>query len=238
MKGIQIETAQHILLDFAPANLGERILATLIDAAVQLVYFITVVAIVSGIGKSGFSWPEIVAILPVVAYHLAMEVFFDGQSLGKKALHIRVVSLDGERATLGQYLIRWLFRVIDLALTEGLCAVFAVAFSKKSQRLGDMVAGTAVIKQKQAADLAGTLYMPPLREHYQARYPEAERLGRRDVALIREVMDYALSSGNLEVVHETAEKIASVLGIPLEGDPAAFLEKILEDYHELSARTS
>lgn len=235
MDQIQVETAQNISLDFEPGSLGDRILGALLDWSLVLVYAVTVMLIYLSLRGSGTSWIFLVPLLPLTCYNLFMEVFFDGQSLGKKVMRIQVISLDGKRPTLSQYLIRWLFRLIDFLLTENLCAVFTVALSRKRQRLGDMVAGTAVIKLKPATTLADTLYVP-VQPDYTVHYPEAASLSAADVQIIKEVFRYHQDTGNVMLMHETAEKIAETLGIAFAGDPVHFLGTILEDYNYLGTQ--
>lgn len=235
MDRIQVETTQNISLDFEPGSLGDRILGALVDWGLLLVYTVTVMLIYLSVRGSGTSWVFLIPLLPLTCYNLFMEVFFDGQSLGKKIMRIQVISLDGKRPSLSQYLIRWLFRLIDFLLTENLCAVFTVALSRKRQRLGDMVAGTAVIKLKPATTLADTLYVP-VQEDYTVRYLESGRLSTSDVQIIKEAVRYYQDSGNLALLHHTAEKTADTLGIAFTGDPMVFLGTILEDYNYLAGQ--
>jgi uncharacterized RDD family membrane protein YckC len=237
MDRILIDTAQNIALDFEPGTLGDRILGALVDWGVLLAYGVTVLVIYLTFRGIGPSWIYLVLLLPLTCYNLVMETCFNGQSLGKKAMHIRVISLDGERPTLGQYLVRWLFRLVDFLITENLCAVLTVALSGKRQRLGDMIAGTAVIKLRRATTLSDTLYVP-LEVDYTPRYPEAEKLSAADMEVIGEALSHYRSTGNTLLIHHTAEKTAVVLGTVLQGDPVEFLQTVLEDYNYLATRTS
>lgn len=233
MDSIRVETPQNVALDFEPGTLGDRIGGALIDGALLAVYLIAVLMLLASFSALR-GWPAALPFLPVIGYNLFMEVFFDGQSFGKKMMHLRVISLDGKRASLSQYLIRWMFRLVDFLLTECLCAVFTVALSKKRQRLGDMVAGTAVIKLEGKTTLADTLYVP-VPAGYQVRYEKAAALSAADVQLIKEVLRYYRNTGNLVLVHEAAEKTADVLGVALREDAHSFLTTILEDYNYLAS---
>ena len=85
---------------------------------------------------------------PIIVYSLVLESIFEGQSFGKKLVKIKVVKIDGYQAGFGDYVIRWFFRVIDFFSFFGLPGLITVITSQKSQRLGDMAAGTAVITLK------------------------------------------------------------------------------------------
>eukprot|EP01037_Dinobryon_pediforme_P008638 gene8638-8730_t len=56
-------------------------------------------------------------------------------------MKIRVISLDGNRPRFSQYLLRWLFRIVDFSVTSWLCGTLSIALTDKGQRLGDLVAG-------------------------------------------------------------------------------------------------
>jgi uncharacterized RDD family membrane protein YckC len=238
MSTIPVNTSQNIMLDFELGSLGDRILGRLIDLAVVIAYVLIIIILISGFamkGGPGASLLFILAALPIVFYDLVLEVFFNGQSIGKRAMNTRVVSMDGNRPTLGQFMIRWLFRLVDFTLTQSLCAVICVAVSKKHQRLGDMVAGTAVIKIRALASLQETLYVP-VQEDYEVRFPEAAALKDADIQLIKEVLQHYNHSDNLLLLHNTAEKIRDTLHIQDHMDPSMFLHTIISDYNYLGSR--
>ncbi|MDP2059901.1 MAG: RDD family protein, partial [Flavobacteriaceae bacterium] len=117
MDSFQIETAQNIRISQNVAGIGDRILAFIIDAGILVFYYIFVVVfIISNIGwDSGISQLEILALtLPVMFYTLLFETFSNGRTVGKMALNIRVVKIDGTRPRFSDYLIRWLFRIVDI----------------------------------------------------------------------------------------------------------------------------
>ena len=83
--------------------------------------------------------------LPIVFYHPVCEYFFNGASPGKKILKIKVVHMDGSSSTLGSYLMRWMMYMLECLLLPGI-GLLCIIFNKNGQRLGDMMAGTVVIK--------------------------------------------------------------------------------------------
>lgn len=235
MNQIQIDTTQNISLNFEPGSLGDRILARLLDGAVIIVYIILVWTMIALASISYATWLVIVLALPVVFYDLVAETSFNGQSIGKRVLKIKVISLDGNRPTLGQYLIRWLFRLVDFTLTQSFCAVLCVAISQKHQRLGDMVAGTAVIKIDPPVVFDETIYTP-VNEDYQVQFPEAANLTSKDIRLIKEVLLYHSKQYHLLLLDNTADKIKDLLHIQTAMDPYNFLHTILTDYNYMESR--
>src|SRR5690606_39594735 len=85
---------------------------------------------------------------PIIFYTLVCESLMSGQTIGKKIMKIRVIKIDGYQASFGDYLVRWLFRVVEIVIFQGVIAVMAIIFSGKNQRLGDTVSGTAVVSLK------------------------------------------------------------------------------------------
>ncbi|HSJ12595.1 MAG TPA: RDD family protein, partial [Gillisia sp.] len=145
MDNYQIETAQNIGIKQNVAGIGDRILAFIIDALILIGYAILASFGIAGLGLDGGQlWVYYLIIgLPVFLYHLIWEIFNNGKSPGKAALNIKVARLDGSRPGFGQYIIRWLLRLIDISISSGGVAIVTILLNGKGQRLGDLAAGTA-----------------------------------------------------------------------------------------------
>ncbi|RZK09857.1 MAG: RDD family protein, partial [Hymenobacter sp.] len=175
--------------------------------------------------------------IPYVFYNLACEVLLNGQSLGKKAMDLRVVRLDGTAPRLGDYFLRWLLRLVDTSLPGigGLVAIITIAASGKGQRLGDMAAGTTVISLKPRAS---QLYNPAdqlMPEGYQPVFPQAADLTDHDVALLRQLLSRSLQQDNYLLLNETATKIKHLLHVESDLSDEAFLRTILRDHAHIVA---
>ncbi|WP_332368766.1 RDD family protein [Spirosoma telluris] len=110
---VAIRTSQNVLLEYEPASIGERILAAIIDYVVIFGWLMLTLALPSSLGFRVNSFYSILVLLPVVTYDLVSEWLLNGRSLGKIAMKIRVVMLDGSPPNLGAYLIRWLLRMVE-----------------------------------------------------------------------------------------------------------------------------
>lgn len=229
MNTIVIPTAQNIELEYPLAGLGERILAFLIDLTLIGLYswFLAILGIYS-------RQPEIIAtfMIPPMLYTVLCESFFNGQTLGKRILKIRVISLDGASPTFSQYLIRWMLRLVDLYLLSGAIAIISIALSKNGQRLGDMAAGTTVIRLKLVTHFSDTIYIETAAD-YQIQFPQIRTLSDRDISILKEVLDAGVRSANPDLLHRLAEKVKSVAGITSDLPPQTFLETIMQDYNHL-----
>ncbi len=241
MSTIAITTTQNIELEYDLASLGERIVGYILDMILIIIYVLLLIFIVIGSTSIGTfaetnGWLIFVFILPIFFYDLACEMFFNGQSLGKKIMGIRVISLNGEQASFGQYLIRWLFRMVDFTFTNGLLALIMVAATERRQRLGDKVAGTTLVKTKPRTHINQTLFVPTEEVEYDATYPEVVNLADKDMQLVKEVLINVRRSGNTMLALQTMNKIEQVLNIKSRQEPVDFLFTVLADYNKLASK--
>jgi uncharacterized RDD family membrane protein YckC len=238
MSTVKITTSQNIELDYELASLGERMLAYLLDALIILAYIILLALVVFNLyTTNGNEQVYLFLLLPVAFYSLLSEIFMNGQSVGKKVLKIKVISLDGGNATFGQYLLRWVFRLLDISMTSGLGAIISIAITERAQRIGDLVAGTTLIKTVPRTTLQQTLYVPNPQQDYQVSFPEVETLSDADMQLIKEVILNVRRSGNTMLALHAAEKIEARLQISRgQAEPQYFLLTLLSDYNYLTSR--
>lgn len=231
---VRIQTSQNVELEYEPASIGDRILATILDRLVYIGWVLLWILIYSLLKLSGDMSVFIVILtiaLPVMLYPILTEYFLNGQTLGKRAMNIRVVLLNGNQPTLGAYILRWLLILVDTELLTPLVAIITIAANGKGQRVGDIAAGTTVIKTTKRVTLNQVTYQA-LPEDYQVTYSEASQLNDRDIETIRQV----LRNRNDELIERTSEKVSGVLGITNVADPRTFLLTIINDYAHLAAK--
>jgi uncharacterized RDD family membrane protein YckC len=253
MQTIRITTTQNIDIDYEVATLGDRFLARAVDMGVMLgvyyiLYIIVIVFFFSNLGKlgSGDGVPTVLITLFIIFsliyifYDLVCEVFFNGQSLGKYAIKLRVISLDGSRPTISQYLLRWVFRIVDFVTTGGLgaVAIISVSVSEKKQRVGDIVAGTIVIKTTPKAALDQLIYKP-VDENYEPQFYAVNQLTDNDIALVYEVITNFKRTRNSSLVYNMSVRLQQHLSVtcPPGMNDYEFLLKIIEDYNFFTSRT-
>ena len=162
-------------ISYTLAGLSDRIFAYLIDILIMISVTVVLIIIIATTGLIDTSpFLLILAVLPAFFYHLILEIAMHGQSIGKKMMHIKVVNLDGTEANLGGYLLRWLIWPLDTFLYGGI-AIMCITIGGKGQRLGDMAAGTTVIKLMGSGFLKEhTLNL--LDENYSPVYKNADQL--------------------------------------------------------------
>ena len=231
---------KDIELEYELATLGDRILGRIIDGLIIVGYVIIIFAII-GFGNLGDfinnnEWIIFLLIIPYAFYDLMSEILLNGQSAGKKMMGIRIISLDGNQPTISQYLIRWLFRIVDFTFTGGLLATICTAASQKHQRLGDMIAGTTLVKTKPRASIQQTIYQSVETTNYVVTYPDVINLSDADVQLIREVMQTVKQTGNIMLAWQTMGKVENVLNIKNKNqEPMDFLFTVIGDYNQLTS---
>lgn len=247
MAQIGIETAQHVKINYNPAGIFERILAYLVDFLVLGIYWTVLVMIgtYGGSGEpietsSGNDWIlYVIVLLPVMLYHLAMEILWNGYTVGKWLIGIRVVKLDGTRPSVSNYLIRWLIRLFEITMTSGVVAFFTLLLNGKGQRLGDIAAKTCVIKVGKRTKLDDTMF-EDIEDEYDAAFPQVVELTDDEVSVINDV----LKSRNgydkaawLTMVARTRVLIQEKTGILNSGmGDIEFLKQVVKDYNALHGR--
>lgn len=236
MNEIQVETAQNVQIDQNIANLGTRIGAFALDVLVIVLYEVLMIFIFDLLmadnffGGREFFVVSMVFGLPPFLYHLLMETFNNGQSIGKALLKIRVVRLDGMPPRFSDYLIRWLLRIIDISISSGAVAIFVFLLNGKGQRLGDVAAKTTVISEKKNVSLEGSLIIT-IPENYVPTYPQVTIFTDLEIQDIKRLYKDAKQQHDAQIMHSLATKITTVLAIENEENPTTFVEKVITDYN-------
>lgn len=235
MQKVGIKTTQNVFIDYEVAGLGERIGAFLLDAVLLLAY----IGMLVYVNVEIFTLPtyvNVLLMLPVLLYHLICEVFFNGQSIGKRQLNIKVVKLDGTSPSLGNYLLRWVLRPVDILL-YGSVAILCILIGRRGQRLGDMAAGTTVVKYRDHILAAGQpTYAPGIPDDYVVSFPQVSRLTDDDIALIRETLSRYRRTADPQPVQVMNDKARQILEVETDMPPVKFLNVIIKDYQHLTSR--
>ena len=148
-----VVTPEAVPLDLQPAGLGSRFVALLIDWAVQamLGFALLLVGIGLSVGEAGGVGIALFFLLTFVVmfgYPIALETLWRGRTLGKAAMGLRVVTTEGGPVRFRHAAIRAALGMVDFFLTSGAAAVISVLATRNNQRLGDLVAGTLVLRER------------------------------------------------------------------------------------------
>jgi uncharacterized RDD family membrane protein YckC len=258
---IQIATAFNIDLEFEIAEFHKRLFAYMVDFLLLIIYlycmknFLYVALQLDWDSNMGLD--IIVVSLPMLLYSLLTELWMNGQTIGKKIMGIRVISLEGGEPTLGQFVMRWITKffewpflfgyiffpnkdvLIAYVFTTGffgIAVVIVIAITGKNQRLGDLAAGTVVVNTKSKLSIQDTVFQQVNQEGYKVMFPDVMRLSDRDINTIKSVLMQANKRHQYELVNRVSLKVKEVLKISTDMHSDQFLEKLLEDYNYLATR--
>lgn len=235
-RSVRIETPEHVRLGFELAGLGSRSAAVIADYLLLLTASVVILLVVARFGDlTGDGW---IANLGASAgiffvfgiqwgYFFIAEGFFGGRTFGKRSLGLRVIGADGTPITLPSAALRNLIRIVDLQpVGSSIVGLGLIALHPRAQRLGDIVAGTVVVRDRgeheipehRAADT------PTRRSRIDARrFDVLERyIQRRD----------SLSHG---VRLRLTGQIAKAMGPPIARHPRRTttpLEELLDELYE------
>ncbi len=244
MNELSINTSQNVNINFTTASLGERMLAFFIDMIVKVAYLYAVIYITSELGIYGNlnfdSWEQMVIIFilyfPVLFYSLILEALFNGQTIGKRMMKIKVIKIDGYQASFTDYLMRWILRLVEITIFMGSIALLTIIFNDRNQRLGDIVAGTAVISLKNKYQISHT-FLQNMQESYQPVFQQVLRFSDNDIRIVRETYDKVLLNRDYDLQARLVQKIEDTLHIknPYQ-NPNEFIGIILKDYTYLTSQ--
>ncbi len=232
MNQFQIETAQNVTIDQNSSNLGERMLAYIIDSFIITVYIILVLLFLAYLNVDFEDlWAlYLVASLPAFLYYLLFETFSDGKTIGKGLMNLRVVKLDGSKPSFANYFVRWILRIIDVSLTSGAAAVLTILIRGNGQRIGDIAAGTTVISERKRVSLKDTL-LKELPEDYKPTFSQVTVFTDAEVQTIKELYEKAKRNGDHNVIVSLDQRLRTVMKVSSPLKPIEFVDVVIKDYN-------
>lgn len=242
MAQIDINTSQNVNLSFTVANLGERLLAFIIDTVIKVILGFIIAYILFKFlrldnfikGWDQFSIMGFYAIIssPFILYPLIFESLMEGQTPGKKVFKIKVVKVDGFQASFSDYLIRWIFRLIDFGFFF-IPGLISMTVNKYNLRLGDIASGTAVISLKNDINISHTI-LEKIDSDYIPTFPQVISLTDNDVRIIKENFVKARNGQDRQIITKLANKILETLKLSRNEIPlteSKFIDTIIKDYN-------
>ncbi|HZS13125.1 MAG TPA: RDD family protein [Candidatus Dormibacteraeota bacterium] len=247
---LKVRTSDNVSIGYVAAGIPSRFMAFLIDGLINLAILVVAAvagsALYSALGSSGglaealgLTVFSLVLVLGHFLYFAILEATSAGRTPGKRAVGLRVVRIDGSAPGLGESLVRNIARLVDYTLGIGLFVAF---FHPQSRRVGDLLAGTVVIRERTAATHAPVVMSPVL-----LRAPDAgpaidglDRLGEHEQGILRAFLSRPglPAEQRARIAHDMSVKLFDRLQLAPSAPeriwpPELFVERL---YLQLSAR--
>jgi uncharacterized RDD family membrane protein YckC len=237
MTNTAVSTAQNVNIDYNIASVGYRICAFLIDLLILFIYITGVEYLGLGlqdvISRNDALGFQVLFYLPVFFYSLVMNILFQGRTVGKFLLRMRLVKVDGSPAGWSDYLITWALRLIDIWVTNGGVGVISMIFTARTQRLGDAAADTIVIDYRKKIKVTHTI-LEDIEQDYEPVFLNVNQLTDHDVNEIKEIYRLAGETRDYHTLHMLRNKVADLLSINTEMKDPQFIRTVLKDYSYLT----
>lgn len=232
-------TPDAVALDLEVATIGSRGIAYLLDLLLFAVVFLLLSLV--QLALDGGGWFDsglgiaialVLAFLWQFGYPIGFETLWRGRTLGKAAMGLRVVTVEGAPVGVRHATIRAVTAPVEVLLTTGLIASIASFVSPRAQRLGDLAAGTLVVRERgMAAEPTASTFVPPPGAATYVAQVDVSALGPREYALVRETLRRQTDLPDA-AAWQLASEVATVIAprvqpLPPAGTaPGAFLQAV------------
>jgi uncharacterized RDD family membrane protein YckC len=229
---VTIATPEGIELELVLAGVGSRFAATLLDIVVQLGAIFALAIVLGPLGSNGYVVAAyLVAVFVILfAYDIVLETWNRGRSIGKLAAGLRVVRVGGEAEGFLTAAVRNFLRIVDFLPAFYVVGVISILVTSRNQRLGDLAAGTLVVRERRAAVMPAAAYAP---SPAVAPYLEwdVSAVSAEDVATLRHFLERRVSLSPGARAHLATDLAArvqpKVVGAADGWHPESFLEAVV-----------
>lgn len=233
-------TGDAVLLDLRTASFAARMLAAVIDGALQLgILVLGTVAVAFAAARADLDDGLVaaailtVSVLAYVGYPVLSELLLRGRSVGRLAMGTRVVRDDGGPVHVRQSLIRAVMAMLEIWSTAGSLALACSVIDRRSRRLGDLLAGTVVIQERMRDLEPERLQVPPALSSWAA----TADVGKLPLTLMQDIRSFLPRSGSIhptsrrqisrDLLHRTLPHVAPAP--PPGTDPEEFLAAVVAE---------
>ena len=241
---ISVKTSDNVTLGYSVAGLGRRLVAQILDnllavplTLVAILLFSAVVGIfVTGADGEGYAavGAGFFAFFVYFGYFFVAEAVTGGRTPGKSAMGLRVIRIDGSAADFAAIAVRNVIRIVDVLVV--LIGIVVMFFQPQTRRLGDLGAGTIVVRDRAAISLAAAVAPPPILLRTPDSGPPIDGLDRIG-GFERDALRVFLSRPGLspklraDLAADIAKRLLDRLGLPPGAPerlwpPELFIERI------------
>ncbi len=235
MNKIEITTTQNVTIEYELSSLIYRIAAFLLDFIILVVGCSILSLVIQGVFGRAADIVMYFTIIPIIFfYSLAFEHFNNGQSIGKKALSLRVIKTNGEKTQFLDYAMRWVFRTLDIYGSFGAVGGLGILASSKNQRLGDFLANTVVVRvgKTERMKLQNLLRLNQMKK-YTPTYPQVLKMQEEAMLIVKETLERKHKNDNYahqKAIELLVQKMEIELEIEAPKNKIQFLKTLLKDY--------
>jgi len=228
---VTIATPEGVDLELSLAGVGSRFTSALVDLTVQTILVVAIVAVGLGIFDGGLvtAAVTILSFLVFAAYDVLFEVLNAGRTPGKRLNGLRVVKTDGSPITFFPSAVRNVLRLVDILPSAYLVGIVSILVTRRNQRLGDLAAGTLVVRERQP--------QPPALVAPRTASPDAawrswdvSGVTPDEVAAVRRFLERRFEltfEARTQLAHELSSGLRpKVVGVPESVRGEAFLEQL------------
>ncbi|MGW4034142.1 RDD family protein [Streptomyces sp. NPDC004838] len=239
-------TGDAVVLGLQPAKLPSRALAIVIDLLVVVGAYVAISVVLtlttSSLDDAAFAAVSIAtSLLVLVGVPIVVETLSRGRSLGKLACGLRVVRDDGGPIRFRHALVRGAMGMVEILMTFGVVACIASLVSARGRRVGDVFAGTLVVRERVPAARVGVVPPPP--PWLVGRFAELDLSGVPDELWLA-IRQYLMRMRQLDpavswsMAQRLAAELAERTGAPApEGvAPAAYVAAVVNERQVRDAR--
>jgi uncharacterized RDD family membrane protein YckC len=184
---LRIATPEGVSLEVPLAGVGSRFAALLVDLLLQSLVFVVLIVVLVAAGAGGYAADAIVAVVVfamLFGYPVAFELGAGGRTPGKRWSNLRVVCDDGSPVTFRASALRNILRLVDILPGLYLVGTVAIFVTRNNQRLGDLAAGTLVVRELRSRRVAEPPPPPISEEVEPEELPAWDVSGLRDAELV------------------------------------------------------
>ncbi|MDL2323316.1 RDD family protein [Bacteroidales bacterium OttesenSCG-928-A17] len=239
MESINIVTGQFVTIRYEPASVIRRGFALFLDGLIIAIYSFFLGYLFDYFDfffrSALFGIDNLLIFLlfvPVIFYPLLFEFLTGGQTPGKMILRIRVVNVDGSSPGFLAYFLRWLLLFIDLFPSGLGIGMLFITLSPHHQRLGDMAAGTIVVRSAKPIELDIERDFMEYSPDYRPVFPQVELLSDGQIRFISKILfEIRDARSTVSSTASLAAKVKETIKVETELDDALFLETVVRDYN-------
>ena len=246
LEKLSIDTPEQVALEFHLATIGSRFLALAIDTLIQAVGAAGLLAVavlfrfvVGPVWPGAPNWAFAVVLLGWLTlyygYFAILETIWNGQTPGKRVMGLRVIHASGRPLSAQEAILRNVVRIVDQMPGIYAIGMIAVLLSERSQRLGDLAAGSVVVHERLSA--GETAIVDVREERPGAPRMGAARLSPEELLVVetflrrRHELDGFARVANADRI---ARRLRDKLGVEQTGQNEEFLEDVLAEYRATS----